>query len=71
MTGLTSTPATLVGRALFAWSFHEVTDRLDLADSRKMRPSRMLRHPMENMKKAETKVKVSTRWDRMAAPSLT
>lgn len=59
-TGRTSTPATCVGSALLACSRHEVMDRLDLEDSRKMRPTKMLTQPMENRKKAATRVKVST-----------
>ena len=70
ITGRTSTPATCVGRALFACSRQEVTERFDLAYSRQMRPTSMLRQPIENRKKAEARVNVSTRWDRMAAPIL-
>ena len=70
ITGRTSTPATCVGRALFACSRQEVTERFDFADSRQMRPTSMLRQPIENRKKAEARVNVSTRWDRIAAPIL-
>jgi hypothetical protein len=64
------TPATWVGSALFAWSRHEVRERLDLADSRNMRPTRVFRHPKEKRKKAETRVNVSTWCERIAAPIL-
>lgn len=59
-----------VGRTLFACSRQEVTERLDLADSRKMSPTKTFRQPTENRKKAETSVKVSTWCDRTAAPML-
>lgn len=58
--GVMFTGPTCVGMTLFACSRHDVTERLDLADSRKMRPTRTLRHPMEKRKKADTRVKVST-----------
>jgi len=53
-----------------ACSRHEVRDRFDFADSRKMRPTKTLRHPMEKRRNAETRVKVSTWCDKMAAPIL-
>ena len=58
------------GRTLFACSRHEVTLRLTLPRSRKMRPTKMLRQPIENKKKAETSAKSSTWCESMAAPSL-
>ena len=58
------------GSALLAWSRHDVMERLDLADSRKTRPTKMWRQPIEKRKKAATRVKVSTWWERMAAPIL-
>ena len=72
--GLTSTPATWVGKwvgkALLACSRQEVMERLDLADSRNISPTRTLTHPSEKRKKAETRVKVFTWWERIAAPIL-
>jgi hypothetical protein len=67
---LRSTPATWVGKALLACSRQEEKERLDLADSRNISPTRTLRHPSEKRKKAETRVKVSTKCERIAAPSL-
>jgi len=58
--GAIFTPPTCVGIALFACSRQDVTERLDFADSLKIRPTRTLRHPSEKRKKAETRVKVST-----------
>lgn len=54
------TPPTCVGRAPLACSRHDVSDRRDFADSRKMSPARVLTQPTENRKKAETSVNVST-----------
>src|ERR1700728_434447 len=54
----------------FDCSRQEVIDLLDLAVSRQMRPIMMLMHPIENRKKAETRAKSSTKWDRTAAPIL-
>jgi len=68
--GRTSTPATWVGRALFAWSRQDVKERLDLADWRQTRPTKMFKQPMANRKKAETRAKSSTWWDSTAAPIL-
>lgn len=68
--GRTSIPATWVGIALLACSRQEVTERLDLADSRNISPMTTLTHPREKRKKAATRVKVSTWCDRMAAPIL-
>lgn len=68
--GRTSMPATWVGKALLACSRQEVTERLDLADSRNISPRRTLTHPREKRKKAETRVKVSTWCERIAAPIL-
>ena len=48
------------GKTLLAWSRHEVTLRLTLPFSLKMRPNMMLRQPMENRKKEETSAKSST-----------
>jgi hypothetical protein len=47
-----------------------VRERFDFALSRKIKPRRTLRQPMENRKKAETRVNVSTWWERTAAPIL-
>ena len=47
-------------KLFFADSRHDMIHRLTLADSRKMRPTNTLRHPIENRKKADTRVKVST-----------
>lgn len=63
-------PTLVVGKIPFASSRHEVTERLLLADSRKIRPSNMFMQPRTNRKKAETSVKSSTCWDRTAAPIL-
>jgi len=63
-------PATWDGRALLACSRQEVRERLDLADWRNISPRRTLTHPREKRKKAETRVKVSTRCERIAAPIL-
>jgi len=49
-----------VGRIPLASARQEVMERLGLADSRKMRPRNMLRHPRAKRKKAETSVKSST-----------
>jgi len=49
-----------VGIIPLASARHEVMERLGLADSRKMRPRNMLRHPRAKRKKAETRVKSST-----------
>lgn len=68
--GRTSTPATWVGKALLACSRQEVKERLDLADWRNISPRRTLTHPSEKRKKAETRVKVSTWCERIAAPIL-
>jgi hypothetical protein len=65
-----STPATRDGKALLACSRQEVMERLDLADSRNISPTRTLTHPSEKRKKAETRVKVSTWCERIAAPIL-
>jgi len=43
-------------------------DRFALADSRKMRPKSMLRHPTEKRKKADTSVNLSTWCERICAP---
>jgi hypothetical protein len=51
-------------------SRQEVTLRLALACSRKMRPIMTLRQPMEKRKKAATSAKSSTWCERMAAPIL-
>jgi hypothetical protein len=49
-----------VGRTPLDSARQEVIDRFCLADSRKMRPRSMLRHPIEKRKKAATRVKSST-----------
>src|SRR6266702_5758685 len=48
------------GRTPLACSRQDVKLRLVLAFSRKMSPSKMLRQPRENRKKAETSAKSST-----------
>lgn len=45
-------------------------ERLYLADSRNMSPKRTLTHPSEKRKKADTRVKVFTWCERIAAPIL-
>lgn len=59
-----------VGRTPLACSRHEVTERLDFAFSRNIKPKNTLRQPIEKRKNAETRVKVSTWWERIAAPIL-
>lgn len=54
-----------VGRTPLASARQEVMERLGLADSRKRRPRSMLRHPRAKRKKADTRVKSSTWWDRI------
>ena len=49
-----------VGRTPLTSARQELTERLALADSRKIRPRSMLRHPREKRKKAETREKSST-----------
>ena len=49
-----------VGRTLLDSFRHDVTERLDFAEARKMRPRNMLMHPREKRKNAETRVKSST-----------
>jgi hypothetical protein len=67
---VTSTPATWVGKTLLAFSRQELMERLDLADSRNISPTRTLTHPSEKRKKADTRVKVFTWCERIAAPIL-
>jgi hypothetical protein len=45
-------------------------ERLVFASSRKIRPRRMFRQPMEKMKNAETRGNLSARWERICEPSL-
>ena len=67
-------PVTKVGRELdlgrtdLASSRQERMERFVFAFSRKMRPRRILRHPIEKRKKAETRVKSSVCWERTVAP---
>lgn len=58
----------ILGRIGFESERHCVIERFDLARSRKMRPRRILRHPSAKRKNAETRLKSSTWWERMAAP---
>ena len=66
----TSIPATWVGKTLLPCSRQEEKERLDLADSRNISPTRTLTHPSEKRKKADTRVKVLTKCERIAAPIL-
>jgi hypothetical protein len=66
---------TLVGKGvipllLLRSSFQHIRERLCLAFSRKMRPSRILTQPIENRKNADTRGNVSTCWERIIAPIL-
>ena len=66
-----STPLrTGAGRTSLARSFQAVIERRGLDFSRKISPTRMFKHPREKRKKAETRVKSLTWWERIAAPSL-
>jgi len=50
----------VAGRASFARSRHEVIERLPLAVPRKSRPANILRQPMANRKKADTRANSPT-----------
>lgn len=70
VTGRISIPRTCDGRTSLPRSRHDKMERLSLALPRKMRPTSMLAHPIENRKKAVTKGNSPTWCERTEAPSL-